>query len=259
MTDPDASAARPVAIPPRSHGTVRDVLGNRRASALSRYRALTFPDGGILRFLFYEFATMFLLPFPGAIGLFLRQKLLRPLFGRLGRNVIIGRNCVFRHPRRIFLEDGVALDENCLLDARGCGPEGLRIGERTIVGRGCVMKSKAGGIRIGRGVNLGGGTCIVSHSGLAIGDDAGIAGGCSLNGGTFALTEFGKPPPQRSPTSNGPIEIGEGAWLATSVTVLDGVRIGAHAVVSSGSVVTRAVPPRTVVQGNPARKIFEIR
>lgn len=243
----------------RSHQSVRDVFESQRGSAFGRYRALTFPDGGILLFACYELATVLLLPAPGAVGLWLRQKLLRRLFGRLGRHVIIGRNCVFRHPRRIFIEDGVAIDDNCLFDARGCGTAGLRIGEGTIVGRDCVIKSKGGGIRIGRRVNLGARAYIVSHSGLAIGDDVGIAGGCFLNGGTFELGEFGKPPPERTPTSRGPIEIGRGAWLATGVIVLDGVRIGEHAVASSGSVVTRNVPAGIIVQGNPARKIFEIR
>lgn len=37
-----------------------------------------------------------------------------------------------------------------------------------------------------------------------------------------------------------------------------GVRIGDSAVVGAGSVVTRNVPPRTVVSGNPARVVKEI-
>jgi acetyltransferase-like isoleucine patch superfamily enzyme len=259
MSNAKAHTLATSASPVRSHGTIRDVFGQPRGSALSRYRALTFPDGGVLRFVLYELATMFILPMPGALGLLLRRRLLRPFFGALGRNVIIGRNCVFRHPRRIFLGDAVAIDDNCMLDARGCGAEGLRIGENTIIGRECVIKSKAGGIRVGRRVNLGARTYMVSHSGLSIGDDVGVAGGCFLNGGTFALEEFGKPPPERRPTSAGAIEIGTGAWLATTVTVLDGVRVGENAVVSAGSVVTRNVPAGTVVQGNPAKKIFEIR
>jgi acetyltransferase-like isoleucine patch superfamily enzyme len=244
---------------PHSHGTVRDVFDDARTSSFGRYRALTFPDGGLILFGLYELVTMFVLPAPGAAGLLLRRKLLRPFFGAFGRNVVIGRNCVFRHPRRIFLEDGVAIDDNCMLDARGCGEDGLRIGAGTIIGRGCMIKSKAGAIRIGRNVNLGGRSSFVSHSGITIGSDVGIAGGCFLNGGTFALNEFGKPPSQRQPYTRGPIEVGAGAWIATAVTVLDGVRIGDNAVVSAGSVVTHDVHPRTVVQGNPAKKIFEIR
>jgi maltose O-acetyltransferase len=49
------------------------------------------------------------------------------------------------------------------------------------------------------------------------------------------------------------IEIGDGAWLASRVMVLPKVRIGAGAVVAAGSVVTRDVPPNTLVAGVPAR------
>jgi maltose O-acetyltransferase len=51
----------------------------------------------------------------------------------------------------------------------------------------------------------------------------------------------------------GAIEIGDGAWLASRVMVLPGVRIGAGAVVAAGSVVTRDVPDNTLVAGVPAR------
>lgn len=47
----------------------------------------------------------------------------------------------------------------------------------------------------------------------------------------------------------------DGASIGTSVTVIGGVRIGAGALVGAGSVVTKDVPPRSIVAGNPARVI----
>ncbi len=49
-----------------------------------------------------------------------------------------------------------------------------------------------------------------------------------------------------------PIRIGELAWVASDVTVVRGVTIGAHAVVGARSLVTRDVPPHTLVYGTPA-------
>jgi acetyltransferase-like isoleucine patch superfamily enzyme len=55
-----------------------------------------------------------------------------------------------------------------------------------------------------------------------------------------------------------PIEIGEGVWIGASATILGGVRIGKFSIVAAGAVVTKDVPPFSVVAGVPARKIREI-
>lgn len=52
-----------------------------------------------------------------------------------------------------------------------------------------------------------------------------------------------------------PIVIKNRAWLGEGVKVMPGVTIGEHAVVASGSVVTKDVEPYTLVGGNPARLI----
>ncbi|HCE39958.1 MAG TPA: acyltransferase, partial [Alcanivorax sp.] len=51
------------------------------------------------------------------------------------------------------------------------------------------------------------------------------------------------------------IRIGRDVWLGARAGVVDGVTIGDHAVVGMGAVVTRDVPPWTIVAGNPARPI----
>jgi acetyltransferase-like isoleucine patch superfamily enzyme len=238
---------------------VRELLAHDGGSALARYRRLTYPDVSASRFWLFELATMLLLPMPGGLGMLLRRKLLRPFLGALGRDVIIGRNCVLRNPQRIFIGDGVIIDDNCVLDARGTDAAGLRLADGALVSRNVQIKSKGGPIDIGRDVTIGDGTQIVSQTGVHIGDTAAIAAACQIFGGTFALSEFNKPAAERRTVSAGPIAIGAGSWLATGVIVLDGARIGADCIVSAGSVVTRSIPDRCVAQGNPAKKVFDIR
>ena len=52
-----------------------------------------------------------------------------------------------------------------------------------------------------------------------------------------------------------PIVIEDYVWIATGAMILPGVTVGEGAVVAAGSVVTKDVPPWTVVAGNPAREV----
>jgi acetyltransferase-like isoleucine patch superfamily enzyme len=55
-----------------------------------------------------------------------------------------------------------------------------------------------------------------------------------------------------------PISIEDDVWIGAVAIVLPGVTIGKGAIVGAGSVVTKNVPPYTIVAGNPARVIREI-
>lgn len=53
----------------------------------------------------------------------------------------------------------------------------------------------------------------------------------------------------------GCIEIMDNVFIGTNVTIVNGVRIGPNAIVAAGAVVTKDVPPNSVVGGVPARYI----
>jgi galactoside O-acetyltransferase len=56
-----------------------------------------------------------------------------------------------------------------------------------------------------------------------------------------------------------PIKICDNVWIGMNVIILKGVTIGEGAIVGAGSVVTRDVPAWTLVAGNPARFIKELK
>lgn len=60
------------------------------------------------------------------------------------------------------------------------------------------------------------------------------------------------------PRLQGPIEVGDGAWIGSRAIILPGVRIGRGAVVAAGSVVTKDVAPDTLVAGVPARFVRDL-
>lgn len=63
------------------------------------------------------------------------------------------------------------------------------------------------------------------------------------------------PPSNRPMTIKGPVYIGNNVWIGERVCILSGVNIGDGAVIAANSVVTKDVPPYSVVGGVPAKFI----
>lgn len=69
----------------------------------------------------------------------------------------------------------------------------------------------------------------------------------------YILSEFFGDNFKRDIISKGPIQIGNDVWIGTRAVILSGVTIGDGAVIGSGSIVTKDVPPYTIVGGIPAK------
>ena len=64
--------------------------------------------------------------------------------------------------------------------------------------------------------------------------------------------------PNQVALEEAPIRIGNDAWIGCLAIILRGVTIGEGAIVGAGSVVSKDVPPFTIVAGNPARVVREL-
>jgi acetyltransferase-like isoleucine patch superfamily enzyme len=72
-----------------------------------------------------------------------------------------------------------------------------------------------------------------------------------------ACSPIGKGRP-RPPVLRRPVIIEDDVWIGPNATILKGVRIGSGAWIEAGSLVTRDVPSRARVLGNPAQIIGEV-
>lgn len=52
-----------------------------------------------------------------------------------------------------------------------------------------------------------------------------------------------------------PVHIGTGCWVGEKAIILPGVTIGDRAIIAAGAIVSKDVPPYSIVGGNPARVI----
>ncbi|HEX3994970.1 MAG TPA: sugar O-acetyltransferase [Acetobacteraceae bacterium] len=114
----------------------------------------------------------------------------------------------------------------------------------------------AGGdeIRVGRNVFVNQNCTFYDLGGLDIADDVMIGPNVSIITAGHPL----EPSQRRSATIGKPIVIARNVWIAAGATIIGGVTVGENAVVAAGSVVTKDVPPNTLVGGNPARVIRSI-
>ncbi|KAD3632974.1 sugar O-acetyltransferase [Arthrobacter yangruifuii] len=87
---------------------------------------------------------------------------------------------------------------------------------------------------------------------ISIGDDVQIGPNVQLLTPTHPV----EPGPRRDKLEAArPISIGNNVWLGGGATILPGITVGENSVVGAGAVVTRDVPPNTVVVGNPAKPV----
>lgn len=128
------------------------------------------------------------------------------------------------------------------------------LGERCRLGHGVFFETPdLGAIRVGSHVRINQGTVIVAATSVQIGDDTLIGEYVSIRDADHGMLP-GTPMRLQQQTSK-PIVIGADVWIGRGAVVLKGVTLGDGAVVAANSVVTKNVPPMTIVAGVPAKTV----
>jgi acetyltransferase-like isoleucine patch superfamily enzyme len=234
----------------------QDQLFDRRTSAREKYARLVVGRPGWAALIKHELITLTSQSVPGAFGLALRQVLYPSLLGACGSGVVFGQNVVLRHPQKIRIGNDVVIDDNCLLDAKGSGNQGIVIGNGVFIGRNTILSCKDGDIELGDGANIGFNCELFSASRVRVGRDTLVAAYCYVIGGDHDFSDPSAPVRAQARRSSG-VSIGDGAWLGAGAKILDGVTIGDRAVIGAGAVVREPVPPGAIAVGVPAKVVSQ--
>ena len=161
------------------------------------------------------------------------MRLLAPLYQHRGKHSVIHRSArMDTPPYRIFSLGDYSVIESfaCINNAVG----DVIIGDHTRIG---LHNTIIGPVDIGSHVNL--------------------AQGITVSALNHNFSDTNKRIDEQGVSTN-PVTIEDDVWIGANAVILPGVTIGEHCVVAAGAVVTKDVPPHSLVAGVPAKVIKKI-
>lgn len=161
------------------------------------------------------------------------MRLLAPLYQHRGKHSVIHRSArMDTPPYRLFSLGNYSVIESfaCINNAVG----DVIIGDHTRIG---LHNTIIGPVDIGNHVNL--------------------AQGITVTALNHNFSDTNKRIDEQGVSTN-PVTIEDDVWVGANAVILPGVTIGEHCVVAAGAVVTKDVPPHSLVAGVPAKVIKNI-
>jgi acetyltransferase-like isoleucine patch superfamily enzyme len=127
--------------------------------------------------------------------------------------------------------------------AYAIGCSGISIGKRVVIRPGCMLHANPD----------------VTNVTITIEDDVMLGSAVHVYVDKHNFDDPCVPVIEQGDASPRAVVLKRGCWVGASVIILPGVVVGENSVIGAGSVVTRSVPARTLVAGNPAKVIREIK
>lgn len=167
-------------------------------------------------------------------------------FGSFGKGSRINSITEILNAKRIMVGENTRIGRNVLLrcfDATGeTGKSTIIIGDNSNIGD-LTTITAARKISIGNGVRTGRMVIITDNS----------------HGHTNASDELDINPILRPVVSKGEVTIDDNVWIGEKASIMPGVHIGKGSIIAANAVVTKDIPPYTIVGGCPAKIIKTIR
>ncbi|WP_338110670.1 acyltransferase [Roseivirga pacifica] len=155
--------------------------------------------------------------------------------------------------KNFLIEEGAELNCNAL--------RGMHFGNRVTIGKYAIVRpSNIYGGAVGEGMSIGDNSNIGPYSyigcsgKITIGNNVMMGPRVSMFAENHNYSDTSIPMKEQG-VSLSEIVVNNDCWIASNATILAGVTIGEGSIIAAGAVVTKDIPPYSIVAGNPAKVI----
>lgn len=189
----------------------------------------------------------------------LRGALVRWRFGTAKGLFLIGKDVTIRQASYIHVGRNFIAQDHC--EINGLSQKGLVFGDKVTIGSYAIIRptnlygGEAGvGLKVGNNSSIGPYAYIGCSGYIEIGDNVMMSPRVSIYSENHNFSETEIPMIEQGVTRSF-VKIEDDCWIAANAVILAGVTVGKGSVVAAGSIVTKDVPPYSIVAGNPAKII----
>ena len=129
------------------------------------------------------------------------------------------------------------------------------LGKKSVIESYCCINNAVGDVTIGDYTRIGIHCTVIGP--VCIGNHVNLAQGITVTALNHNFTDANSMIDEQG-ISTKPVIIDDDVWIGANAVILPGVTIGRHVVVAAGAVVTKDVPPYSLVAGVPARVIKQL-
>ncbi|PJJ84078.1 acyltransferase [Mucilaginibacter auburnensis] len=188
----------------------------------------------------------------------MRGLFIKPFLKSSSGLVFMGIGVKVRHAYQLSAGKNLILDDNVSINALSA--KGIKLGDHVSIARDSILfctgviAQQGSGITIGNRTGIGARAFIGGQGGVIIGDDVITGPNIQIFSENHNFQDASISIKDQGVTREATV-IGNNCWLGGGITILAGVNIGDGCVIAAGSVVTKSVPPNSVVAGVPAKVI----
>lgn len=186
-------------------------------------------------------------------GFFIRPRL------RASQGILfVGKRVTIRHKQKVSVGRSVIIDDQVTIDALSVN--GVILGNNVTIARNTTIQCTGVIQELGVGLIVGDNSAIGAYSflgaqgGIKIGRNVIMGPMVSIHSENHSY-EDSTLPIRLQPVTRKGITIEDDCWIGAKATIVDGVDIGSGCVIAAGTVVTKNIPPNSLVVGVPGQVV----